>query len=56
MSQLIRFGLVGAGTNAAAYLVYLLITYSGVEPKSAMRFWCMSLAHPLGSLATGNGR
>ena len=34
--QLIRYGLVGVASNAANYLVYLLMTYFGVEPKIAM--------------------
>lgn len=33
---MIRYGLVGAGSNFAIYLVYLLVTYLGVEPKIAM--------------------
>jgi putative flippase GtrA len=36
MLQLIRYGLVGAVSNAAVYIAYLLITYLGVEPKVAM--------------------
>lgn len=36
MLQLIRYGLVGMAINAAIYLVYLLITYLGMEAKSAM--------------------
>lgn len=36
MKQLIRFGLVGVASNAAIYLVYLIITYTGVESKKAM--------------------
>ena len=36
MRQLIRYGLVGVASNAAIYFVYLLITYLGVEPKTAM--------------------
>ena len=36
MRQLIRYGVVGAVSNAAIYFVYLLITYLGVEPKTAM--------------------
>lgn len=36
MQQLIRYGLVGVASNAAIYFVYLLITYLGVEPKTAM--------------------
>jgi putative flippase GtrA len=33
---LVRYGLVGALTNLAMYLLYLLITYFGVEPKQVM--------------------
>ena len=36
MRQLIRYGLVGVLSNAAIYFIYLLITYLGVEPKTAM--------------------
>ncbi|MFH0995207.1 MAG: GtrA family protein [Pseudomonadota bacterium] len=36
MRQLIRYGVVGVVSNAAIYLIYLLITYIGVEPKTAM--------------------
>lgn len=38
MAQLIRYGLVGAGTNLLGYLIYLLITYLGVEPKVLITF------------------
>jgi putative flippase GtrA len=34
--QLIRYGLVGLFTNFVSYLIYLLITYIGVEPKMVM--------------------
>ena len=34
--QLLRYGLVGLGTNLALYFIYLLITYFGLEPKKAM--------------------
>ena len=36
MRQLIRYGVVGVVSNAAIYFIYLLITYLGVEPKTAM--------------------
>lgn len=36
MLQLIRYGLIGVAINAAIYLIYLLITYLGMEAKSAM--------------------
>jgi putative flippase GtrA len=36
MQQLIRYGLVGLVSNLTIYFVYLLITYLGVEPKTAM--------------------
>jgi putative flippase GtrA len=36
MRQLIRYGLVGVVSNLIIYFVYLLITYLGVEPKTAM--------------------
>lgn len=36
MLQLIRYGVVGVASNAAIYLIYLLITYLGMEAKAAM--------------------
>lgn len=36
MPQLIRYGLIGAASNAAIYFIYLLITYLGMEAKQAM--------------------
>lgn len=36
MRQLIRYGLVGVLSNATLYLLYLLITFLGVEPKKTM--------------------
>jgi putative flippase GtrA len=36
LRQLLRYGLVGVASNAVIYFVYLLITYLGVEPKTAM--------------------
>lgn len=36
MRQLIRYGLVGVVSNLTIYIVYLLITFLGVEPKLAM--------------------
>lgn len=36
MEQLIRYGLVGVVSNVAIYFFYLIITYLGVEPKTAM--------------------
>lgn len=38
VGQLIRYGLVGIATNSLGYLVYLLITYCGVEPKVLITF------------------
>jgi putative flippase GtrA len=34
--QLVRYGLVGIASNLSGYLVYLLITYWGVEPQKTM--------------------
>lgn len=34
--QLVRFGLVGIGTNVGGYLVYLGLTHSALPPKMAM--------------------
>lgn len=36
MLQLIRYGLVGLASNGAMYFIYLLITYLGMEAKTAM--------------------
>jgi len=36
MLQLIRYSLVGMISNLTMYFVYLLITYLGIEPKTAM--------------------
>lgn len=36
MLQLVRYGLVGLASNVIAYLIYLLITYLGVNPKLAV--------------------
>lgn len=42
--QLLRYGLVGVATNSFAYLIYLLITYFGVEPKIYITF-----SYPIGA-------
>jgi putative flippase GtrA len=34
--QLLRYGIVGVASNASMYGVYLLLTYWGIEPKTAM--------------------
>jgi len=34
--QLLRYGIVGVASNFAAYLLFLLLTYVGVEHKLAM--------------------
>lgn len=34
--QLFRYGAVGIASNLAGYLLFLLITYMGIEPKRAM--------------------
>lgn len=51
--QLVRYAVVGVITNAAGYLVYLLITYLGVVPKVAM-----SILYVVGVIASffGNKR
>lgn len=36
--QLCRYGIIGLATNAAGYLVYLLITHTALTPKIAMSF------------------
>lgn len=38
LGQLIRYGIVGVLSNILAYLIYLGITASGIEPKLAMSF------------------
>ena len=38
MKQLMRYGVVGVVSNLVIYLLYLLVTYDGVEPKKAMTF------------------
>lgn len=45
LGELIRFGIVGVAHNLAGYLVYLLITYLGVDPKIAV-----TILYPLGTL------
>ncbi len=34
--QLFRYAIVGVGSNIAGYCVYLIITYFGLTPKTAM--------------------
>lgn len=34
--RFVRYGIVGAATNAAGYCVYLLITFAGASPKITM--------------------
>lgn len=36
LTQLVRYGLVGGVVNLGGYLLFLLITWFGMEPKSAM--------------------
>ena len=45
--EMFRFGVVGLGSNALLYLLYLAITAIGVEPKAAM-----SLLYVVGVLQT----
>ena len=42
--QLIRYGLVGIATNSLGYLIYLVITYFGVEPKILI-----TIMYPIGA-------
>jgi putative flippase GtrA len=44
-SQLIRFALVGLAQNSAGYLLYLLLTWLGMDPKLAV-----AVCYPLGVL------
>jgi putative flippase GtrA len=46
-TEILRFGVVGLGSNALLYLLYLAITAIGVEPKAAM-----SLLYLVGVLQT----
>ncbi len=34
--RVLRYGIVGLSTNAAGYLIYLLITFFGLSPKVTM--------------------
>lgn len=43
--QLARYGLVGIATNLIGYLIYLLITYFGVDPKVYITF-----SYPIGAI------
>lgn len=45
IKQLIRFGIVGVISNMVGYVIYLLITYAGVEPKLTV-----SVLYPIGAL------
>lgn len=36
LPQLMRYGIVGFATNAAGYLLYLLVTWLGMGPKTTM--------------------
>ncbi len=36
--QLLRYGIVGIISNLSGYLVFLAITFAGVDPKAAMTF------------------
>lgn len=36
MGQVLRYGLVGIASNLAGYLLFLLLTWWGIEPKRAM--------------------
>ena len=38
VTQLFRYGLVGIASNASGYMVYLLITHYGIQPKIAISF------------------
>ena len=36
LAQMLRYALVGAAVNLSGYLLFLLITWFGMEPKAAM--------------------
>lgn len=44
LGELIRFGIVGVAHNLLGYLVYLLVTYLGTDPKIAV-----AVLYPLGT-------
>lgn len=44
MGELIRFGVVGVAHSALGYLVYLLITWLGTDPKVAV-----AILYPIGT-------
>lgn len=45
IKQLIRFGIVGVISNMAGYLIYLLITSAGIDPKITV-----SILFPIGTV------
>lgn len=45
LGELLRFGMVGVAHNLLGYLVYLLITWLGVDPKVAV-----AILYPLGTV------
>lgn len=47
LGELIRFGVVGVAHNLLGYLVYLLITWLGMDPKLAV-----AILYPLGTAAS----
>lgn len=44
LGELVRFGIVGVAHNLLGYLVYLLVTWLGTEPKLAV-----ALLYPIGT-------
>jgi putative flippase GtrA len=44
MGELVRFGIVGVAHNLLGYLVYLLITWLGTDPKVAV-----AILYPIGT-------
>ena len=44
MGELVRFGVVGVAHNLLGYLVYLLITWLGTDPKLAV-----AILYPIGT-------
>lgn len=45
LGELVRFGVVGVAHNLLGYLVYLLVTWLGTDPKIAV-----AILYPLGTL------
>ena len=47
MGEILRYGIVGIAHNLGGYLVYLLITWLGTDPKIAV-----AILYPIGTLVS----